>query len=51
MKRLKGGRRALWIGDATAGVGGWVYGWSRDYNIYYNDGVFARARIQVQGVV
>lgn len=51
MDRLRGGKRALWIGDPDIGVRAWSYGFARDWNIYYQDGVFARARLTIQGVV
>ncbi len=51
MHEFRGGKRALWVGDYTAGVRGWAYGFARDWQVYYTDGIYARARIAVQGVV
>ena len=51
MKSLKGGKRALWVGDPDPAVRAWIYGFVRDHQIYYRDGTLARARITVQGVV
>ena len=51
MQELRGGRRALWIGDPSDGIDGWIYGFYRDHQVYYDDGVFAHARITINGVV
>ena len=51
MHDLKGGKRGLFIGDVNQGSRAWAYGFARDWNVYWRDGTWARARLIVQGVV
>lgn len=51
MNQFRGGKAALWVGDTDQGARAWTYGFARDWNLYFSDGVFARVRLVVQGIV
>ena len=49
MNSLRGAGLALFIGDTEDAK--WAFGFVRNWQIYYQDGVYAQARVIVQGVV
>ena len=49
MNELRGAGLALFVGDTEDSK--WAFGFVRNWQIYYQDGVYAQARIVVQGVV
>ena len=49
MQTLRGAGLALFVGGTEDHK--WAFGFVRQYQVYYNDGLNAQARVIVQGVV
>ena len=49
MNSLRGAGLALFVGNTSNE--GWAFGFVQEYQVYFNDGVVAEARIIVSGVV